>query len=60
MGMSKQLFIPIIFIGTLPLHKCGWLLSDIEQEVHNVSVLHDVLLAFHAEFARSTAGCLGL
>ena len=48
MGMSKQLFIPIIFIGTLPLHKCGWLLSDVEQEVHNVSVLHDVLLAFHA------------
>ena len=43
------------------LSECLWhcfMLSDIEQEVHDVTVLYDVVLAFDAQLSGGTAGSL--
>ena len=35
-----------------------YLLLYVEEEVHDVSVLNDVLFSFDSEFSGRTAGCL--
>ena len=33
--------------------------SDVEAELHDVAVFHDVVLAFHADLTGSLRGCQG-
>ena len=51
---------PHLFIPFSVLRRFTVVTSDIEKEVHYIPVLDDIILAFDAELACSTACSLGL